>query len=59
VHPDFFRPAEVDYLCGDPGKAHNKLGWRHRTTLPEIARQMVDADLENRQYERRRQQLAR
>jgi GDPmannose 4,6-dehydratase len=59
VHPEFFRPAEVDYLCGDPGKAREKLGWRHKTALTEMVRQMVDADLENLRYEKRREQLPR
>jgi GDPmannose 4,6-dehydratase len=46
VDPNYFRPTEVDLLIGDPGKAHQKLGWRHETSARELAREMVAADLE-------------
>jgi GDPmannose 4,6-dehydratase len=46
VDPRYFRPTEVDLLIGDPGKAHQRLGWRHETTARELAREMVQADLE-------------
>ena len=39
-------PAEVDLLIGDPSKAHQKLGWRHETPVRDLAREMVQADLE-------------
>ncbi|MEO8693446.1 MAG: GDP-mannose 4,6-dehydratase [Acidimicrobiales bacterium] len=42
----FFRPAEVDLLVGNPTKAHDKLGWKARTSFAELVRLMVDADLE-------------
>jgi GDPmannose 4,6-dehydratase len=45
IDPAFFRPAEVDELCGDPSKAAAKLGWRPRTTSAELVRIMVEADL--------------
>ena len=45
VDPRYFRPTEVDMLVGDPGKAHQKLGWRHETSVRELAREMVEADL--------------
>ena len=45
VDPRYFRPTEVDLLIGDPGKAHQKLGWRHQTSVRELAREMVQADL--------------
>jgi GDPmannose 4,6-dehydratase len=41
----YFRPTEVDLLIGDPRKAHQKLGWRHQTSVRELAREMVEADL--------------
>ena len=44
--PRFFRPAEVDLLVGDPGKAAKVLGWRPRVSFHELVRMMVDADLE-------------
>jgi GDPmannose 4,6-dehydratase len=42
----FFRPAEVDLLVGDAEKARTTLGWRPRTSFPELVRMMVDADLD-------------
>ena len=45
VDPRYFRPTEVDLLIGDPSKAHQKLGWRHKTSVRELAREMVAADL--------------
>lgn len=45
VNPQFYRPAEVDLLIGNPEKAYKKLGWKPTTTLEELAQMMVDADL--------------
>jgi len=42
----FFRPAEVDVLVGDAAKARERLGWQPSTTFPELARMMVEADLD-------------
>jgi GDPmannose 4,6-dehydratase len=42
----FMRPAEVDLLIGDPGKAQAALGWTPKTPFPELVRMMVDADLQ-------------
>ncbi|TQM81809.1 GDPmannose 4,6-dehydratase [Saccharothrix saharensis] len=46
VNPRFYRPAEVDLLIGDAAKARDVLGWEARTTLEELARMMVEADVE-------------
>ena len=46
VDPRYFRPTEVDLLIGDPGKAHQKLGWRAEISVRELVREMVLADLE-------------
>lgn len=46
IDPDLFRPAEVDVLLGNPAKARKKLGWRPKTTLEELIKMMVDADLQ-------------
>ena len=46
IDPAFYRPAEVDVLLGDPTKAKEKLGWVPKTTLEDMIREMVDADLE-------------
>ena len=45
VDPRYFRPTEVDLLLGDPSKAHQKLGWRHTTSFPELVSEMVASDL--------------
>jgi GDPmannose 4,6-dehydratase len=41
----YFRPTEVDELCGDASLARERLGWQPRTTFRELARLMVEADL--------------
>ena len=46
VDPRYFRPTEVELLIGDPAKAHEKLGWRHETPVRDLAREMVQADLQ-------------
>jgi GDPmannose 4,6-dehydratase len=45
VDPQFYRPAEVDLLIGDPAKAMEVLGWEPKTSLEELCRLMVEADL--------------
>ncbi len=45
IDPRYFRPAEIDVLRGDPRKAGEKLGWRHRTSFAELVREMVASDL--------------
>jgi GDPmannose 4,6-dehydratase len=42
----YFRPTEVDFLCGDPSKARAKLGWSHKVSFDALVREMVDSDLE-------------
>lgn len=44
ISPEFFRPAEVDLLIGNPGKAEKKLGWVPKTSLEELVKMMVQAD---------------
>jgi GDPmannose 4,6-dehydratase len=46
VDPRYFRPTEVDVLLGDASKARAELGWTHDTSVRELAREMVQADLE-------------
>ena len=46
IDPKYFRPAEVDILCGDPTKAKQKLEWEPKTTLKELVKLMVKSDLE-------------
>ena len=45
VNPKFYRPAEVDLLIGDAAKAREQLGWEPKTTLEELCKMMVEADL--------------
>ena len=45
IDQKYFRPTEVDALCGDASKAKEKLGWAPKTDFAELVRIMVDADL--------------
>ena len=45
IDPRYFRPTEVDRLCGDPRKAAEKLGWRHETSLEDLIAEMVRDDV--------------
>ena len=46
IDPKLHRPAEVDVLCGNPGKAKSRLGWESKTDLEALIATMVDADME-------------
>lgn len=46
VDPNFFRPAEVELLLGDPTKAREKLGWTHSKSFEDLVSDMVKADLD-------------
>jgi GDPmannose 4,6-dehydratase len=46
INPQFYRPAEVELLIGDPAKAKADLGWEPTTTLEDLCAMMVDADIE-------------
>jgi GDPmannose 4,6-dehydratase len=43
--PKFLRPAEVDHLIGNAGKAHRELGWTPTVDFKALVTKMVDADL--------------
>lgn len=45
VNPEFYRPAEVELLIGDAGKAERELGWKAKTTLEELCAAMVKEDI--------------
>jgi GDPmannose 4,6-dehydratase len=45
IDPRYFRPTEVDELCGDASKASAELGWRSATVFHDLVRIMVEADL--------------
>ncbi|WP_338555850.1 GDP-mannose 4,6-dehydratase [Paenibacillus sp. KS-LC4] len=46
VNPRYYRPTEVELLLGDPGKAQAKLGWTPASSLADLVKDMVAADLE-------------
>ncbi len=45
INSDFYRPAEVELLLGDPSKAREVFGWEASTTLEQLASMMVEADM--------------
>ncbi len=46
IHPDYFRPTEVELLIGDPSKAKRLLGWEPTVGLDALVEMMVQADLD-------------
>jgi len=53
IDPRYFRPAEVDALCGDATKIRTQLGWVPRVRFAELVRMMVDSDLALAEAEKR------
>lgn len=51
----FYRPVDVDCLCGDAGKAERVLGWTPTMSFQELARTMTAADLELARREKHEQ----
>lgn len=45
ISPEFYRPSEVDLLIGDASKANKLLNWKPETTISELCKMMVEADL--------------
>jgi GDPmannose 4,6-dehydratase len=52
VDQRYFRPTEVDALCGDPTKARDVLGWKPRVTFAELVKMMVEHDIDLARRER-------
>jgi GDPmannose 4,6-dehydratase len=50
IDPRYYRPSEVDFLCGDAAKAERVLGWKPKTTLKELVKIMVQYDLKYETY---------
>jgi GDPmannose 4,6-dehydratase len=46
IDPRYFRPTEVDALCGDASKARKALGWKPRVGFDQLVKMMVEADTE-------------
>ena len=45
VNPEFYRPAEVEFLWGDASKAERELGWKRRVDFKGLVAMMMDADM--------------
>jgi GDPmannose 4,6-dehydratase len=45
IDPRYYRPAEVDDLCGDASKARDRFGWDPQTQFKDLVELMVDADV--------------
>lgn len=45
VNPEFFRPAEVEFLWGDASRAERELGWKREVSFPQLVQMMVDEDM--------------
>lgn len=45
IDPRYYRPTEVDSLCGDASRAREELGWSPKTGFEELVREMTEADL--------------
>jgi len=49
INPQFYRPAEVELLIGNPEKAKKILGWEPTTSLESLCQMMVEADIRRNQ----------
>ncbi|MCK5018046.1 MAG: GDP-mannose 4,6-dehydratase [Candidatus Peribacteraceae bacterium] len=45
IDPEYFRPNEVEYLCGDASKAKKQLKWEPKVTFSDLVSIMMDAEL--------------
>ena len=45
VNPEFFRPAEVEFLWGDASRAERERGWKREVSFPQLVQMMVDEDM--------------
>ena len=46
IDPKYFRPTEVDLLVGDATKARKKLGWKPKTNLNDLVKDMMQSDID-------------
>jgi GDPmannose 4,6-dehydratase len=49
VNPDFYRPAEVELLLGNPEKAERKLGWKPKVCFKELCEMMMNTDIKRKE----------
>ena len=52
IDPEFYRPAEVDYLLGSPSKAKTVLGWEPEVTFVQLVQRMVESDTNETKLQR-------
>ena len=52
IDPDFYRPAEVDYLLGSPSKAKIMLGWEPEVTFVQLVQRMMESDTNETKLQR-------
>ena len=51
IDPEFYRPAEVEYLKGIPVKAEDKLGWKREVSFTDLVHRMLESDINDEQTE--------
>ena len=44
IDPRYYRPAEVEFLLGNPEKARQRLGWKHKISFEQLVAEMVEND---------------
>ena len=47
IDSKFFRPTEVDLLCGDSSKARKELKWKPKISFKELVKDMIESDLKD------------
>ena len=52
IDPEFYRPAEVDFLLGVPDKAKSVLGWKPDVSFKKLVERMVESDINETQLQR-------
>lgn len=52
IDPEFYRPAEVDYLLGSSSKAKTVLGWEPEVTFVQLVQRMVESDTNETKLQR-------
>jgi len=45
IDPEFYRPAEVEFLKGDPTKAETILGWERGVSFEQLVHRMLESDI--------------
>ena len=52
IDPEFYRPAEVDYLLGFPNKAKSSLGWNPDVSFKDLVHRMIEKDINEAKLQR-------